>query len=372
MLARRVNFLLTAAVRSIFRNKVQKTKVKAKMSRFLKVGTRSHFSLSSAFQIRSLLHYPRPFSHVAEGERVGTFTATKPSFIHPTSIVHPNAVIGQGVSIGPFCSVSSSAKLGNGCQLYPGSHVFGTTELGDNCMLMTGAVVGDDYPGCTIIGSNNTIGYHAVIGVKCQDMKYKPEDECFLEVGHNNDIREHTSIHRSSKSTNSTVIGNGNFIMGSCHIAHDCKIGNNNIFANNTLLAGHVEVEDYVHTAGATVVHQFCHLGSFSFLGGGSVVSQDVPKYMMVAGDRAELRGLNIVGLTRCGFSTAEIRSLRTAYRKIFMCVDANAGSFEERLAEVEEELVDVPVVCAMLDSIRSSYTEDRRGICKFRHWNVS
>ncbi|RZC27786.1 putative acyl-[acyl-carrier-protein]--UDP-N-acetylglucosamine O-acyltransferase, mitochondrial isoform B [Glycine soja] len=190
-------------------------------------------------------------------------------------------------------------------------------------LLLFGAV-GDDHPGCTVIGSNNTIGYHAVIGVKCQDMKY--------------------------------------------------KIGNNNILANNTLLAGHVEVEDYVHTAGVTVVHQFSHLGSFSFLGGGSVVSQDVPKYMMAAGERAELRGLNLVGLTRCGFSVAEIRSMRAAYRKIFMCVDANAVSLEERLAEVEqhEELVHVPAMRAMLQSIRNSFAENRRGICKFRHWNAS
>ncbi|KAL1356501.1 hypothetical protein AAHE18_05G188700 [Arachis hypogaea] len=237
-----------------------------------------------------------------------------------------------------------------------------------------GAIVGDDYPGCTVIGNNNIIGHHAVIGVKCQDLKYKLEDECFLEIGDNNDIREHTSIHRSSKSTNKTVIGDCNLIMGSCHIAHDCKIGNNNILANNTLLAGHVVVEDYVHTAGATVVHQFCHLGSFSFLGGGSVVSQDVPKYTMVAGERAELRGLNLVGLTRRGFSTAEIRSLKAAYRKIFMRADANAGSFEDRLAEVEqhEELTCVPAVRAMLQSIRNSFVEDRRGICKFRHWNGS
>ncbi|XP_025700797.1 probable acyl-[acyl-carrier-protein]--UDP-N-acetylglucosamine O-acyltransferase, mitochondrial isoform X3 [Arachis hypogaea] len=238
----------------------------------------------------------------------------------------------------------------------------------------SGAIVGDDYPGCTVIGNNNIIGHHAVIGVKCQDLKYKLEDECFLEIGDNNDIREHTSIHRSSKSTNKTVIGDCNLIMGSCHIAHDCKIGNNNILANNTLLAGHVVVEDYVHTAGATVVHQFCHLGSFSFLGGGSVVSQDVPKYTMVAGERAELRGLNLVGLTRRGFSTAEIRSLKAAYRKIFMRADANAGSFEDRLAEVEqhEELTCVPAVRAMLQSIRNSFVEDRRGICKFRHWNGS
>ncbi|MBA0568072.1 hypothetical protein Golob_005589 [Gossypium lobatum] len=219
--------------------------------------------------------------------------------------------------------------------MHPSSHIFGNTELGSHCVLMTGAVVGDDLPGHTVIGCNNIIGHHAVVGIKCQDMKYKLGDECFLDVGDNNEIREFTSIHRSSKSRDRTVIGDNNLIMGSCHIAHDCKIGNNNIFANTTLLAGHVIVEDYVHTGGATVVHQFCYIGSFSFIGGGSVVSQDVPKYMMVSGDRAELRGLNFEGLRRCGFQVTEIKSLRTAYRKIFMPSNTNSMGFDERLYEV-------------------------------------
>uniref|UniRef100_A0A2P2K603 Putative acyl-acyl-carrier-proteinUDP-N-acetylglucosamine O-acyltransferase n=1 Tax=Rhizophora mucronata TaxID=61149 RepID=A0A2P2K603_RHIMU len=128
-----------------------------------------------------------------------------PTFVHPSSVVHPNAVIGQGVLIGPFCTVGSSAKLGNGCQLHPGSHVFGNTQLGKQCVLMTGAVVGDDLPGRTVIGHDNVIGHHSVIGIKCQDMKYKLGDECFLEIGDNNEIREHTSIHRSSKSSDRTV-----------------------------------------------------------------------------------------------------------------------------------------------------------------------
>ncbi|XP_031252398.1 probable acyl-[acyl-carrier-protein]--UDP-N-acetylglucosamine O-acyltransferase, mitochondrial isoform X2 [Pistacia vera] len=236
---------------------------------------------------------------------------------------------------------------------------------------MTGSVVGDNLPGRTVLGCNNIIGHHAVVGVKCQDMKYKPGDECFLDVGNNNEIREHASIHRSSKSSDRTVIGDNNLIMGSCHIAHDCKIGNSNIFANNTLLAGHVVVEDYTHTAGAIVVHQFCRVGSFSFIGGGSVVTQDVPKYTMVAGERAELRGLNLEGLRRRGFTVLEIKSLRMAYRKIFMPVDANNVGFEERLTKVEqdEQLSNVPAVCSMVQSIRDSLTENRRGICKFRQW---
>ncbi|XP_024458646.2 probable acyl-[acyl-carrier-protein]--UDP-N-acetylglucosamine O-acyltransferase, mitochondrial isoform X3 [Populus trichocarpa] len=268
-----------------------------------------------------------------------------PNFIHPSADVHPNAIIGHGVSVGPFCTIGSSVKLGNGCRLYPGSHVFGNTEIGDHCLLMPGAVVGDHLPGRTVLGCNNVIGHHAVIGVKCQDLKYKPGDECFLHIGDNNEIREHTSIHRSSKSSDKTVIGDNNLIMGSCHIAHDCNIGNNNIFANNTLLAGHVVVEDYTHTAGAIVVHQFCHIGSFSFVGGGSVVSQDVPKYTMVVGERAELRGLNLEGLRRNGFTATE---------------------------EEDKELGKITAVCTMIQSLRDSFAQNRRGICKFRYFSGS
>uniref|UniRef100_A0A0D9V534 UDP N-acetylglucosamine O-acyltransferase C-terminal domain-containing protein n=1 Tax=Leersia perrieri TaxID=77586 RepID=A0A0D9V534_9ORYZ len=195
-------------------------------------------------------------------------------------------------------------------------------------------------PGKTIIGENNVIGHHTVVGVKCQDLKYK-------------------------------FIGDNNLIMGSCHIAHDCRIGNNNIFANSTLFAGHVVVEDFTHTAGAVVVHQFCHIGSYSFLGGGSVVAQDVPRYMMVAGDRAELRGLNLEGLKRNGFSDKEVRMLRKAYRKIFMPTIDSQSSFEDRLAESEweTELSETPV-SSMLESIRMSFGQGRRGICKYRSWN--
>ncbi|CAN1329313.1 Probable acyl-[acyl-carrier-protein]--UDP-N-acetylglucosamine O-acyltransferase, mitochondrial [Linum perenne] len=202
------------------------------------------------------------------------------SFVHPWAVIHPSALIGEGVSIGQFCTVGPSAKLGNGCHLYPGSNVVGDTEIGERCVLMAHAVVGaDDLPGRTVLGANNIVGHHAVIGVKCQDLKYKLGEECFLHIGDNNEIREFTSIHRSSKSDSKTVIGDNNLIMGSCHIAHDCNIGNHNIFANNTLLAGHVVVE----------------------------VSQDVPKYTMVAGERAELRGLNMEGLRRRGFTLTEV-----------------------------------------------------------------
>ncbi|XP_020099209.1 probable acyl-[acyl-carrier-protein]--UDP-N-acetylglucosamine O-acyltransferase, mitochondrial isoform X2 [Ananas comosus] len=298
-----------------------------------------------------------------EGRRGG------PGSVHPTAVVHADAMIGQGVMIGPFCTIGSSVRIGNACQLHAGSHIMGDTELGDHCIVLTGAIVGADLPGQTIIGSNNVIGHHSVVGVRCQDLKYEAGDKCFLHIGHNNDIREYSSIHRSSTSSDKTVVGDNNLIMGSCHIAHDCKIGNNNIFANNTLLAGHVVVEDYAHTGGAVVVHQFCRIGSYSFLSGGSAISQDVPKYMMVSGDRAELRGLNLVGLQRNGFSSVEVMKMRRAYRKIFMPINTNMGQFDDRLAEVDKELAECPAVLSMLQSIRGSFEQDRRGICKFRNW---
>ncbi|KAJ1285171.1 hypothetical protein BS78_03G259700 [Paspalum vaginatum] len=296
------------------------------------------------------------------------------SFIHPAAVVHPDAVIGRGVLIGPFCTVGPKARIGDACQLHGGSHVMGDTELGEGCIVQTGAILGADIPGQTVIGENNVIGHYAVVGVKCQDLKYKTGEECFLHIGRNNEIREYCSIHRSSKSCDCTVIGDNNLIMGSCHIAHDCKIGNNNIFANNTLFAGHVVVENSTHTAGAVVVHQFCHIGSYSFLGGGSVVAQDVPRYMMVAGDRAELRGLNLEGLRRNGISDQEVRRLRKAYQKVFMSSITNESSVEDRLAELEQEieLLESPAVSCMLDSIRMSFDQGRRGICKFRSWNSS
>ncbi|KAG0459951.1 hypothetical protein HPP92_023079 [Vanilla planifolia] len=316
-------------------------------------------SISRGISIRPLLRKIHGISDATKG---------KAGLVHPTALVHPDAILGENISVGPFCTIGSAVKVGNSCRIHAGSHIMGRTELGDNCIVLSGAIVGADLPGQTVVGSNNVIGHYAAIGVQCQDLKYKAGDECFLIVGDNNDIREYTSIHRSSKSSDNTVIGSNNLIMGSCHIAHDCKIGNQNIFANNTLLAGHVVIEDFTHTGGAVVVHQFCHVGSYSFIGGGSVIVQDVPRYMMVSGDRAEIRGLNFEGLRRLGFPTSEVRAMRKAYRSIFMSNSSAAGCLDDRLTEVEcnGEFAEVSAVSSMVKSIRDSFTESRRGICKF------
>ncbi|CAM6055812.1 unnamed protein product [Sphagnum tenellum] len=152
-------------------------------------------------------------------------------FIHATAVVHPDAVLGKGVVISAFCTVGPAVTLGIGCKLHAGSHVCGNTIIGDYCKVLNGAVVGSDIPGQTVVGQNNTIGYNAVVGIKCQDMKYK-------------------LIH---------------------------------IEAHWSLLD-----QDYVHTGGAVAVHHFCQVDSYSFLAGGSMIDRDVPMYMMVSGDRAE------------------------------------------------------------------------------------
>ncbi|KAJ3695059.1 hypothetical protein LUZ60_000436 [Juncus effusus] len=326
-----------------------------------------------AFLLRRTNHWRSPFLLPASRTILHRHLH-QDGLIHPSAIVHPDAVIGQNVSIGPFCTVSGTSQIGNNCQLQTGSHIIGRTKLGHSCVLLTGAIIGANISGETNLGDNNIIGNYAVIGAKCQDLKYKDGDECFLQIGNNNDIREYCSIHRSSNSNDITVIGDNNLIMGSCHIAHDCQIGNNNIFANTTLLAGHVIVGDYAHTAGGVAVHQFCQIGSYCFIGGGSNISQDVPKYMMVSGERAELRGLNLEGLKRNDFSPVEVRKMRKAYRKIFMAKDVTKGNFEDRLSQVEqeEELSECEFVISMIKSIRDSFEQGRRGICKFGNWSSS
>eukprot|EP00250_Pteridium_aquilinum_P003890 c14158_g1_i4 orf=1000-1962(-) len=209
---------------------------------------------------------------IAGKEKFSSTVSSDSVSVHPAAIVHQEAIICKDVVIGPFCTVGSSVKLGRGCVLHPNSHVLGRSELGEGCVLHTGAVVGDDAPGCTILGKENSIGHYAVVGVKCQDLKYKGGEDCHLNIGNKNDIREYVSIHRSSKSSDQTTVGNGNLIMGACHIAHDCKLGNGNILANGTLLGGHVILQDHVHTGGGVAVHQRCQIDSYAFVAGGSMV----------------------------------------------------------------------------------------------------
>ena len=197
--------------------------------------------------------------------------------IHPSAVVSSKAQIGDNVEIGPFCVVGDDVKIGEGTILK--SHV---------------VVEGD-----TVIGKNNIIFPFASIGLEPQDLKFKGE-KSRVEIGDNNKIREHVTIHLGTQDgAMVTKIGSNCLLMVGVHIAHDCVVGNHVIFANNATLAGHVEVGDHVVIGGLSAVHQFVRIGAGAMIGGMSGVESDVFPNGLVMGERASLAGLNLVGLKR-------------------------------------------------------------------------
>lgn len=217
--------------------------------------------------------------------------------IHNTVIIDPDARIGDNVSIGPYSVIGAGVSIG------------------DNTCIKSHVVI----QGPTRIGASNRIFPFCCIGEDPQDKKYDNDSHSSLEIGDNNVIREYCTINRGTDSGGGkTVVGDGNWIMAYVHIAHDCIVGNNTIFANNTTLAGHVIVDDYAIFGGFTGVHQFCHVGSNCFTAISSVVVKDVPPYLMIAGNTAKPSGLNREGLKRHGFDPDAIEALKQAYKTVY------------------------------------------------------
>ncbi len=221
--------------------------------------------------------------------------------IHPTAIVSPLAKLGRDVRIGPYCLV--------------GPHV----ELGDDCVLHSHVVI----EGPSKIGSANEFHPYALIGGKTQDLKYRGEPTC-LEMGDHNVFRENCTVHRGTTAEIPTRIGSHNYFLVAAHVAHDCQLGDHIIMSNNATLGGHVTVEDYAILSGLCAVHQFGRIGRHAIIGGCSKIQQDVPPYMIIDGNPAATRGLNLVGLQRRGFPEDAIRALKSAYKKLFLKKDAN------------------------------------------------
>ena len=212
--------------------------------------------------------------------------------IHPTAIVDAKASLGVGVQIGAYAIVNAGVELGDGCRV--GHHA----TIDGPCK----------------IGPRNEIFPYAAIGFKTQDVKYKGEPT-HLEIGRGNIFREFSTIHRGTGMGETTVVGDGNLFLAYSHIAHNCIIGNRTIFSNNATLAGHVVVGDHAVLSGLCAVHQFCRVGAHSIIGGCAKVVQDVPPFLIADGNPAQLRGVNQVGLERCGFLEDDIKVLRRAYR---------------------------------------------------------
>ena len=213
--------------------------------------------------------------------------------IHPSSIIHPSSKIDESVEIGPFCIIGEDVEIKKGSKLL--SHVV--------------------LKGPTTIGENNTIYQFATIGDDTPDKKYKGE-KTKLIVGDNNIFREGVTIHRGTiQDQGITQIGSNNLFMAYTHIAHDCIINNNCILSNAASLAGHVKLESHVSLGGFTLVHQFCQVGEYAFSGLGSVISQDVTPYTLVAGNHAKAYKINAEGLRRNGFTQTQISNLEKCFK---------------------------------------------------------
>ena len=255
--------------------------------------------------------------------------------IHPTAIIDPGAQIDSNVSIGPFVIIKNDVCIGSG------------TEIGPYTII-------DQY---VTIGPDCRIFQYASIGGAPQDLKYHGEKTC-LTIGRGSIIREFVTINRGTESGGGiTEVGEENYLMAYTHIAHDCKTGKQVILANNSTLAGHIELGDNVTIGGLVAVHQFVKIGDFAYIGGKSAVVKDIPPYVIAAGDRATLYGLNNVGLKRYNFSKATLQELKKAYRIVFRIGLTVKQATERVRAEVEQ----IPEV----ENFMNFITESNRGVTR-------
>lgn len=248
--------------------------------------------------------------------------------IHSTAIIDPTARLADDVSVGPYSVIGANVELGAGCEI--ASHVV--------------------INGPTKIGKNNRIFQFSSIGEEPQDKKYGGEPT-LLEIGDNNLIRESVTINRGTlQGGNVTRIGHNNWIMAYVHIAHDCMIGNDNIFANNASLAGHVVIGDYVILGGFTLVSQFNCIGSHAFSAMGSVISRNVPPYVLVSGHMAEPVGVNTEGLRRRSFSERQIRNIRQAYKVVYRS-GLRMEEAQLKLSAIEQEAQELDLFIQFLEN---------------------
>jgi len=215
--------------------------------------------------------------------------------IHSSAIVDPEAKLGRGTVVGPYCII--------------GPHV----SLGENCWLQHHVTLA----GPMRAGEGNKFFAYCSIGQQTQDLKYEGEPT-YLEIGNKNTFREFVTVNRSTSSQGKTRIGNGGNFLAYSHIGHDCTVGDEVVFSNNGTLAGHVQVGDHAVMGGLTAVHQFCRIGRYAITGGCSKIVQDVPPFMIADGNPAEIRGVNLVGLERSEFPAESVKAIKESFRIIY------------------------------------------------------
>ena len=250
---------------------------------------------------------------------------------HPTAIIGPEVELAPDVRVGPFAILDGAIALGAGCVIGPSVHLLGTVVAGANNTFHTGCVIGD------------TPQHSAYAGEATR-----------VEIGDGNIFREHVTVHRGMPATGKTTIGNKNFLMAGSHIAHDCRVGNQCIFANSAVIGGHAEVGDGAFLSGNTAVHQFCRVGRLAMLSGTSAVSQDLPPFWIVQ-EINIAHGVNVIGMRRAGIRNAEIQAVRRAFKLIIR----GGLTITAAVARVEADDGHFPAVRELIEFIRTS----KRGI---------
>ncbi len=262
------------------------------------------------------------------GERVATT-------IHPTAIVDPNARLGDGVAVGPYAIIGANVAIGD------------HTTVGAHCVI----------DGHTTIGEGNRFFPFCAIGLPPQDKKYRGEVTRVV-IGNGNTFREYCTVNSGTvQDRGETTIGDDNWIMAYVHIAHDCVVGSHTIFANNATLGGHVRVDDWAILGGFVGVHQFVRVGAHSFCGVGTVLTQDLPPYVTVAGHPAAPHGINSEGLRRRNFSPEAIAAIKRAYKTLYR----KGLSLQEAIAAIESESANHPELVPLVTFLK----EPGRGIVR-------
>lgn len=255
--------------------------------------------------------------------------------IHPTAIVEAGAELGPGVEIGAYAFIGERVRIG------------ARTRIGSHSVVV----------GRTTMGEDNVVFHHASLGAEPQDLKFHGEPS-ELRIGDRNQIREFATLHLGTeKGGLVTRIGDENMLMNYTHVAHDCALGSRNVLANGAQLGGHVTIEEWVVVGALSGIHQFVRLGESAMIGAGSMVSQDVVPFCNATGDRAELHGLNALGLKRRGFSAESTAAIKRAYKTLFQSGLKVADAMAQIRAEGEP--------CAEVERMLRFVASSERGICR-------
>ncbi len=254
--------------------------------------------------------------------------------ISPLAYVHPEAKLGDNNVIGPFCYIDRD------------------TVIGDNNVFQNSVTINVG----ARIGNNNEVFPGASLSTKPQDLKFKGE-ETICEIGNNNSIRENVTISRGTASKGYTKVGNNNLLMENMHIAHDCVVGNGCIIGNSTKFAGEVIVDDNAIISATVLIHQFCRIGGYVMIQGGSRTSQDIPPYIIAGKEPIRYAGVNLIGLRRRGFSNELIQNIHEAYRIIYQSNNTRADAIQQ----IKEVIPMSPEIQYIIDFVEAS----QRGIIK-------